>query len=440
MTSHDGVAVGEALAAYAEKEGIKFFQVSFLDIKGVQRAKLVPASAIKTVAASGAGFAGYATWFDLLPAHPDVVAVPDPKSVIKLPWRPEVAWVASDMYMGGKPLEQAPRRVLKKQIERAAASGYTLKTGVEVEFMLLEPGKPGPDGKLGCPRIPGDDVNPKPCYEINLLMNRYEVLKQIIDYLEILGWGCYQADHEDANAQFELNFLYDDVLVTADRIAFYRYMVCEVARQHGLVATFMPKPFADKTGNGQHMHFSLWNLTGTQPLFENEDGSGDEYGLNELAINFLGGVVEHVQAMAAITNPNVNSYKRLGAGSTDSGATWAPTKCTHGGNDRTHMVRVPDHPHYEFRLADMAANSYLLAAVLLGAGLNGIEAKADPGPRMKIPCSEVPADVGKPIPSNMLDALRAFEADQKLMETLGMDFSKAYLNFGIGSGVSTLRT
>jgi glutamine synthetase len=299
-----------------------------------------------------------------------------------------------------------------------------LKTGVEVEFMLLEPA-PSVGGK---PRhkIPAYDCDPKPCYEINTLMSRYDMIKQLFEYLQNLGWKPYQCDHEDGNGQFELNFTYADALVTADRVAFYKYMVGELARQHGLVATFMPKPFADKTGNGQHVHFSLWDKAETTCVFEDAKG-GDEYGLSSLALNFLGGIIDHVQGMAAITNPTVNSYKRLGAPSTDSGATWAPTRCTHGGNDRTHMVRVPDEPHYELRLADMAANSYLLGAVLLAAGMNGIEAKSDPGPRMKKACSECPPGVGKPIPANMLDALRAFEADTKLMATLGDGFSKAYL-------------
>ena len=234
------------LVKAAKERGIKYFLISYVDLFGTLRAKLAPAAAIGDMAKEGAGFAGFASWLDMTPADPDVLAIPDPSSLIQLPWKREVGWLAADPYMNGKLVEQAPRVILQRMKEKAAKAGYQLKTGVECEYFLVSP-----DGSaISDPA----DTQSKPCYDQSALMRRYDVISEICDSMLELGWGPYQNDHEDANGQFEMNWLYDDCLVTADRMAFFKYMVKAIAEKHGLRATFMPKPFANLTGSGCHVH------------------------------------------------------------------------------------------------------------------------------------------------------------------------------------------
>ncbi|MDX1529192.1 MAG: type III glutamate--ammonia ligase, partial [Gammaproteobacteria bacterium] len=319
------------LANIAKSEGIKYFLISFVDLFGVLRAKLVPARAIKDMQRDGAGFAGFAAWLDMTPAHPDMFAVPDPDSLIQLPWKPEVGWLAGDLWMDGKEVEASPRIMLKRQIEHAAKQGYRMKSGVECEYFLVNA-----DGSA---IADSRDIQEKPCYDQAALMRRYEVISEICDCMVELGWGPYQNDHEDANGQFEMNWDYDDCLKTADRHAFFKYMVKSIAEKHELRATFMPKPFAHLTGNGCHAHVSLWDEAGANNVFHDDKG---EMGLSELAYNFLGGILHSAEALCSFFNPTVNSYKRINAPPTLSGATWAPNAVTYGGNNRTHMVRIPD--------------------------------------------------------------------------------------------------
>ena len=359
------------LAVEARERGIKYFLISYVDLFGTLRAKLAPAAAIGDMAKEGAGFAGFASWLDMTPADPDVLAIPDPSSLIQLPWKREVGWLAADPYMNGKLVEHAPRNILKRVIDKAAKDGYQMKTGVECEFFLLSAD--------GLAISDAADIQAKPCYDQSALMRRYDVISEICDAMLELGWGPYQNDHEDANGQFEMNWLYDDALVTADRQAFFKYMVKAVAEKHGLRATFMPKPFANLTGSGCHVHVSLWK--DGRNLFE--DGN-DGIGLSRTAYSFIGGVMDAASDICAITNPTVNSYKRINAPVTLSGATWSPNTVTYAGNNRTHMIRVPGSGRFEFRLADGAANPYLLPAALLAAGLDGIERGADPGKPLDI--------------------------------------------------------
>ena len=405
------------LAAIAKQRGIKYFLISYVDLFGTMRAKLVPAVAIEGMAKNGAGFAGFASWLDMTPADPDLLAVPDPDSLMQLPWRKEVGWFAADPYMDGKLVEQAPRNVLKRVITKAADKGYELKSGVECEFFLI-----GSDGQGISDAA---DCQAKPCYDQQALMRRYDVITEICDAMLDLGWCPYQNDHEDANGQFEMNWQYDNALKTADRHAFFKYMVKSIAEKHGLRATFMPKPFPTLTGNGCHAHVSLWSTTTGKNLFE---GDG-QLGLSPTAYQFLAGVLHSAEALAAITNPTVNSYKRINAPRTLSGATWSPSSITYTGNNRTHMIRIPEPGRFEFRLADGAANPYMLQAALLVAGLDGIEHKRDPGTRLDIDMYAAPhlAKDAKRLPLNLLDALRALERSDVLRAGFGDAFVSAYL-------------
>jgi glutamine synthetase len=404
------------LAATAAERGIKYFLISYSDLFGTQRAKLVPAAAIAGMQKSGAGFAGFATWLDMTPADPDLFAVPDAASLIQLPWKPEVGWLAADLWMAGKEVEHAPRNLLRRVVGSAAAQGYELKTGVECEFFLLSAdGEALSDAK---------DRQEKPCYDQAALLRRYDVITEICDAMQALGWQPYQNDHEDANGQFEMNWQYDKVLVTADRHSFFKFMAKSIAEKHGLRATFMPKPFAQLTGNGCHAHVSLWR--GEKNLFE---GEGDALGLSKTAYVFIGGIMHHAEALCALLNPTVNSYKRINAPRTLSGATWSPNTVTYSGNNRTHMIRIPEPGRFELRLPDGAANPYLLQAAILAAGLDGIAAERDPGKRLDINMYTEGHTVtdAKRLPLNLLDALRALQRSEMLRAAFGAEFVDAYL-------------
>ncbi|MBV9511394.1 MAG: hypothetical protein JO303_14040, partial [Caulobacteraceae bacterium] len=266
------------LADAAKEKGIKYFLISYTDLFGSQRAKLAPAAAIGGMQRAGAGFAGFATWLDMTPADPDLFAKPDPASLIQLPWKPEVGWLPADLVMNGQPVAQAPRVLLKRLIAGAAADGLQMKTGVECEFFLISPDGSAP--------ADAEDRQEKPCYDQSALMRRYEVITAICDAMQSLGWAPYQNDHEDANGQFEMNWDYADALVTADRHAFFKYMVRSIAEAHGLRATFMPKPFAHLTGSGCHVHVSLWR--GADNAFAD---AGGELGLSQAAYHFIGGLM-----------------------------------------------------------------------------------------------------------------------------------------------------
>ena len=308
--------------------------------------------------------------------------------------------------------------ILKKLQKRAADKGLYMKTGVECEYFLLNAD--------GTKISDGLDVASKPCYDQQALMRRYDVISEICDYMLELGWGAYQNDHEDANGQFEMNWNFDDALLTADRHSFFKFMTKSVAEKHGLRATFMPKPFTNLTGNGCHVHMSVWDKSGTQNMFLDK---ADEMGLSAQGYNFLGGIMKHAEGMAAITNPTVNSYKRINAPRTISGATWSPNTVTWTGNNRTHMVRVPGKGRFEMRLPDGAANPYLLQAVILAAGLDGIDTNAHPGPRYDIDMYQLGHTVkdAPRLPLNLLDAIRGFDQDTGLKAALGEEFSDAYI-------------
>jgi glutamate---methylamine ligase len=407
-----------SLKEIAADRGIKYFLISFVDLFGTMRAKLVPSVAIDDVAAAGAGFAGFAAWLDMTPADPDVLVTPDVDSLIQLPWKPEVAWITGDLSMGGKPVAQNPRQVLKSVAADAARMGFELKTGVECEYFLINA-----DGTaISDPA----DRQAKPCYDQQALMRRYDVVSEICDAMITLGWGPYQNDHEDANGQFEMNWGYAPALVTADRHAFFKYMVKSIAEKHGLRATFMPKPFLNLTGSGCHVHASLWSTASGNNLFAD---AGNEMGLSQTAYHFIGGLMHSAEAVCAITNPTVNSYKRINAPVTVSGSTWSPNTVTYGGNNRTHMIRIPDAGRFEFRLADGAANPYLLQAAILAAGLDGITSKRDPGPRLDINMYTDGHKVtdAKLLPLNLLDALRALSRSDVLARGLGKEAVTAYV-------------
>ena len=404
------------LSRIAKQKKIKYFLISFVDLFGVLRSKLVPARAIGEMQKNGAGFAGFATWLDMTPADSDMFAIPDPDSLIILPWKREVGWLASDLWMDGKPVDASPRIMLKKQIQKLSKRNLKMKSGVECEYFLLSD-----DGKsISDPK----DIQSKPCYDQSALMRRYELIKEICDCMIELGWNPYQNDHEDANGQFEMNWDYSDSLITADRHTFFKFMVKSLAEKHELRATFMPKPFENLTGNGCHAHISLWDGKSNKFLEK-----GDRLGLSKLAYNFLGGIIKNATSLAAFFNPTINSYRRINAPPTKSGASWSPSSISYTGNNRTHMIRVPDPGRFELRLMDGSSNPYLLQAGVMAAGLDGINNKTDPGEPLF--CNMYTDHKNYPnlerLPNELEESLENLENSKVLIEAFGEKVISSYI-------------
>jgi glutamate---methylamine ligase len=410
----------QSLAEQAQELGLEFFLVSYTDLLGGTRAKLVPAGKIVAVEAEGAFFAPFASNLGLGPDAPDIAAIPDPDSLIVLPWQTNVGWVASDVYMNGEPFAAAPRVIFKRVLEKCASLGYDFKTGVEAEFLLLKKTEQG--YQVADPL----DTASRPCYDQLNLMRQFDLISILVSYMNQLGWEPYQCDHEDANGQFELNWTYSKALTTCDRHVFFKYMVKTLAERQGLTASFMPKPFSHLTGNGAHVHLSLWNNGSNAFLDESND-----VGLSQLGYEFLGGVLDHAQGLSALCAPTINSYRRIGATMTYSGSTWSPRYLSYGGNNRTHMLRIPDKGRFECRLPDGAATMYLTQAGLLAAGLEGMEKHLQVGDRidenMFVRGSEF--TTLKTLPTSLLEALQYLKQDNLLMATLGDQAAKTYLDF-----------
>jgi glutamine synthetase len=402
-----GASTPPTLAELAAAAGTQFILALFVDLAGKPCAKLVPVSAVNELATEGVGFAGYAVGaIGQQPSDPDIMAIPDPASFSPIPFiKPGLALVHCDPHVNGEPWKFAPRVILRRLAERAAGRGLTPFVGAEVEYFLVRRGE---NGELR-PADPGDTAA-RPCYDARGVTRMFDHLSEVSLGMNSLGWGNYANDHEDGNGQFEQNFAYAEALTTADRVITARYLISMMAEKAGMTATFMPKPFADRTGSGLHLHLSLWD--GDNPLFPAGNDSRD-LGLSPLAYRFVAGLLAHANALQAVIAPTVNSYKRTGAVSTSSGASWAPRFPTYGGNDRTHYVRVPDQHRVELRGGDGSANPYLAIAGALAAGLDGIDRGLDPGPPG--------GDNGtrrEALPRTLLHAVEALVADDVLTGAL----------------------
>ncbi len=418
------MTVEEVRTLIAEK-GVEFFLCSFVEMGGLPKAKVVPSTHLDDMAEEGAGFAGFAAGeMGQGPHDPEMANIPDFNSLTIVPWRPDMAWVAGNIQVEGEPYDYCPRTILQRQLEKALDQGYFLNVGVEAEFMLLKQDEGGN-------YVPYDplDILEKPCYDLVTLHRNLDVMTTLIKYMQGLGWGPYANDHEDANCQFEINWTYADALTTADRHIFFRWMVKSVAEEHGLRATFMPKPFANLTGSGAHFHMSLWDPQNQTNLFLDEQ---DENGLSQEAYWFMGGLLKHAKALVAINGSLVNSYKRLTRGAPRSGASWAPVYVTYGGSNRTQMIRIPGPGRLENRSVDGAANPYLSCAAMLAAGLDGIENEIDPGERNDDNLYEVPEDELQRrgielLPATLKEAVDCLAEDEVVKQALGEEYADYYV-------------
>jgi glutamine synthetase len=414
-----------------EERGIEFLFAQFVDMHGKPNAKLVPAHHLDDLLTDGAGFAGFAAGdIGQGPHEPDLIAIPDPSTLTILPWQPNVARFACDVTVEGEPWPYCPRTILRNMLARAAAQGYELKIGAELEYFLV---KRTPNGGIA---VADDrDTLDLPCYDMRALTRSLDFVTTVSKAVTELGWDNYATDHEDANGQFEQNFAYADALTTCDRAVFFRYMVESLATERGLIATFMPKPFAHLTGNGCHFHVSVWK-DGVNVFARDAAEDPRGLGLSELAYNFIGGLKANAKAYIALTAPTVNSYKRLMVGAPTSGATWAPAYISYGYNNRTQMLRVPDAGRIEDRTVDGSCNPYLAATAMFAAGLDGIERGLDAGePNSENLYTLSPAERTArgidTLPENLLDATRELETNAALRAALGTTATGDYVDYYI---------
>jgi glutamine synthetase len=415
----------DALRQRLQHDSIDYLLVQFVDIHGAPKVKMVPATAAEDVAATGAGFAGGAVWgMGQDASDHDMMARIDRSSYTPLPFAPGLARFAADLYVDGQPHPFCPRVNLKRVLGELRSAGYVFNVGVEPEHFLVTR---GPDGRIAPWDPAGVDTLAKPCYDFKGLAAASDYLRDMNDALRKLDWGVYQSDHEDANAQYEINFKYADALTTADRFIFFKMLAGETARKYGAVATFMAKPFSDRTGSGAHMHYHLADAETGRNLFA-ADNDRRGLGLSELAYHFLGGVLAHARALCAVTSPTVNCYKRLQIGpgltSARSGFTWTPAFITYGDNNRTQMIRTPEAGHVEDRTVSAAFNPYLAFAAYLAAGLDGIRRRLDPGePNLGnlygLTAEEMARRGLRVLPQSLNEALDELERDEVIRAGLG---------------------
>jgi glutamine synthetase len=414
-----------AMKAQLQKDGIEYLLVQFVDLHGAPKVKMVPVECLDAVTDTGAGFAGGAVWgMGQNAASHDMMARIDLASYTPLPFKPGVARFAADLYVDEQPYPFCARVNLKRVLKELRDLGYAFNVGVEPEHFLVTRNA---DGRIQPWDPAGVDRLAKPCYDFKGMAAAADYLRDMNDALRRLGWGVYQSDHEDANGQYEINYKYADALTTADRFIFFKMLAGETARKYGAIATFMPKPFADRTGSGAHMHYHLADAETGKNLFTAEkDPRG--LGLSPLAYHFLGGVLAHARALCAITSPTVNCYKRLQLGqglySTHSGFTWTPAYITYGDNNRTQMIRTPEPGHVEDRTVSSAFNPYLAFAAYLYAGLNGIKHQIDPGEPHTGNMYESDLDEMKfrnihVLPQSLHEALDELERDEVIQKGLG---------------------
>ena len=417
------------LRADLEAKGVRYALASFVDLHGVSKAKAVPLAHLGQMLAGSELFTGAA--LDGVPqevSDNEVAAVPDPTTCTVLPWQPEVAWFASDLHLQGEPFTACSRNILQRVRAEAAAMGYRFNLGIETEFFVL---KRGADGRA----VPFSDRDTleKPAYDVRGLLDNLPWLDELVCAMNQLGWGVYSFDHEDGPGQFETDFDYAEALTMADRLTFFKLMAKEIAQRHGLIASFMPKPFGDRTGSGAHYNMSLADLETGQNLFVSE--SGQPGTVSRLADHFIAGILRHAAAICAVIAPTVNSYKRLVAQGSMSGFTWAPVFICYGNNNRTNMLRIPSPGgRVECRAADISCNPYLGAAMILAAGLEGIREQLEPGQPNLVNAYTLSAaqladrGIGM-LPRTLAEAIEAFAVDPLSKKVFGDAMYEAYVTY-----------
>lgn len=415
-----------------EAKGVKYCIGAYVDIHGVPKAKVVPIHHLLHMAEGSERYTGYALdGLGQAPNDDELTSIPDFSRLIQLPWEPKIAWIPSDNHFQGKPYALNTRVALQNQLAEAAKMGFGMNLGIECEIFLLAQNA---EGRLSVPDA--EDKLGKSCYDVRGFTNSFPWLDKMATAINDLGWDLYSFDHEDANGQFEFDFKYADALTTCDRLTFFRFMAKHYAREEGLLATMMPKPFADKTGNGAHFNMSLYDLQNGRNLFAcdpKDDPNG--IGLTKLGYHFVAGILKHGRALCAVFAPTVNSYKRLVRRGAMSYFSWAPVFNSYGSNNRTNSVRIPaGGGRCESRNADGAVNPYLAATLVLAAGLEGIREGLDPGKPNEdnlyaISEAERNARGIEFLPQTLQEAVAAFAADPLVEQVLGTELRNEFIRY-----------
>ena len=426
---------GSAASSQSDREtmrslidkGVEYLMPLYVDVHGIAKTKTVPVSHFDRMMRGSELFTGAALDGLGQGPHDDELAVlPDPRAVMQLPWRPNVAVIPGQLTYHEQPYPMCSRTVLAKQIERAAKLGLKFNIGIECETYIV---RRDPSAHNGIAPNDARDTIAKAAYDASLTLLNLELLNDIVSSMNKLGWEVHSFDHEDANGQFEVNFTYGDALSSADRLVLVKMAASEIAKSMGMIATFMPKPFSDRTGTGAHFHISIGNSKVKNLFHDAKDKNG--LGLSTMAYHFMGGVLSHAKALTAVVAPTINSYKRLVVGRALSGATWAPAYIAYGNNNRTACVRVP-YGRLELRLPDGSANPYLASAAILAAGMDGVDRKLDPGKPVNenlyewSPEKLKRAGIGL-LPQSLKEALDEFEKDKVLRAAIGEDLSQEFL-------------
>lgn len=409
-----------------QDKGVKYALAQFVDIHGVAKTKAVPISHFEDIFNDGAGFAAFAVaGLGLPPNGPDFMAIGNVKTVKEMMWMPEFVRVVCNGHVNGKPHDFDTRVICERILNQLRHKyGCEFYSGLEPEFFLLKQPKVGCNLEIALE----SDTLSKPCYDYRIFNRAAPVITEISDSLMGAGIDVYQIDHEDANGQFEINFKYSDALTSADNFIFFKMAASEIAHKHGMICSFMPKPFKNRPGSGMHMHMSMGK--DGKNLFEDKNDKNG-LGLSEIAYQFLAGILYHAKALTAIGCPSVNSYKRLVGTGSVSGATWSPTSITYGDNNRTAMVRIP-YGRLELRCPDSSANPYLLTAAVIAAGMDGIEKKMNPGKPLNRNIYEITAEERRALeieslPSNLIEALSHLQENQILKDALGESFVTEFI-------------
>jgi glutamine synthetase len=414
------------------ERGVKYCLGAYVDIHGCPKGKIVPVGHFEDFARGSELYTGYALdGLGQSPNDDEIASVPDLTRGVQLPWQPEVMWYPADNTFHGEPYPISTRVAFKRVLDQAAELGFAFQLGIECEVYFV---KQDDRGRLIVPN-PDDDLM-KSCYDVKRFFDAFELLDAIAGTINGLGWDLYSFDHEDGNSQFEFDFRFADGLTMADRYIFFRFLAKKLAADRGLLATFMPKPFADKTGNGAHFNMSLADIETGENVFRAKQ-NGDKYGLglSPTGYSFVAGILRHGRALCAAFAPTVNSYKRLIRRGSMGYYSWAPVFNSFGSNNRTNSVRVPmGGGRCESRNADSSCNPYLAGALVLAAGLEGVRERLDPGPPQtenlyEYSDAELAARGVQPLPKTLGEAVDAFEEDPFTEAVLGPELKREFIQY-----------
>lgn len=416
------------------RAGVKYALGSWIDIHGRPKSKVVPIDHLPNLVAGSERYTprGVTGFGAMLPHEEECVAMPDITTLRRMPWDDRFVWMAADLLLdGAEPFDQCPRSILKAQLERARGMGYSMNLGIETELFVFDPNGSARRGGYLTPMAPSGGLNPCPAYDTEATLDAAPFLDEVVTAMQDSGFGVYSFDHEGGDGQYEFDFAFDEALAMADKMSFFRLMVRQIAKRHGLAATFMPKPYTESWGSGHHYNISLVSATSGENLMR-DSNDVRAMGWSSLAYSFIAGIMKHADALAAILTPTVNSYKRLNPRLADGTPSWAPVWSAYGQQNRSCMLRLPkNRPAVENRAVDSSANTYLAAAFLLAAGLDGIEGDLDPGHPVDTELTEMrpdPSVNAVRLPRNLLEATDAFAESKLACQVFPSQFIEEYVD------------